>query len=104
MKTKQLKNSNSKPNKTNKETFQYNKLREEFAGTPNPNQEIASKALQKAYKDRLSRNKAKEELKENRTEKEKIDKLIEKSQKSSAVKALEGVVKRRLEQARVFKF
>ena len=59
LKTKQIKTLNSKPNKTTKETLQYNQLREDLTGTPHENPVIASNAIKNAFKGRLARNEMK---------------------------------------------
>ena len=58
-KIKRVKELNSKPDKTTKETLQYNDLRQELAGTPNENPVIASNAIKNAFKGKLARNEMK---------------------------------------------
>ena len=58
-KIKRVKELNSKPDKTTKETLQYNDLRQELAGTPNENPVIASNAIKNAIKGKLARNEMK---------------------------------------------
>jgi len=59
VKIKILKELNSNPDKTTKETLQYNDLRQELAGTPNENPVIASNAIKNAFKGKLARNEMK---------------------------------------------
>ena len=58
-KIKRVKELNTKPDKTTKETLQYNDLRQELAGTPNENPVIASNAIKNAFKGKLARNEMK---------------------------------------------
>jgi hypothetical protein len=58
-KIKRIKELNTKPDKTTKETLQYNDLRQELAGTPNENPVIASNAIKNAFKGKLARNEMK---------------------------------------------
>jgi hypothetical protein len=58
-KIKRIKELNTKPDKTTKETLQYNDLRQELAGTPNENPTIASNAIKNAFKGKLARNEMK---------------------------------------------
>ena len=47
-KTAKIRTLNTKPNKSLKETFEYNDLREELSGVPNPNKKIATDVIASA--------------------------------------------------------
>jgi hypothetical protein len=87
-KIKRVKELNSKPGKTTKETLQYNDLRQELAGTPNENPVIASNAIKNALKGKLARNEIRVQQSEVNAKKEAV--------KKDAASKLGGTFQRKL--------